>query len=215
MRHLIELKDIHYDEDIYVLGSGPTLNFIHPSFFNGKTVIGVNQIYKYCKCQYIVRKESKFLKESLESGATVVMSKYNSGNFSNELNPSTDPNVIIFGHLNNQHMEIDTSVVGRDVLAVSFSTITSAIHLAAYMGAKNIIIVGHDCGLLDDKMTMDNYYDSIQDTPWQDWSQYKTWLKVIESQTIKLKKSLIEIYDCNIVSLNPFINFNLEGHVYR
>ena len=34
-------------------------------------------------------------------------------------------------------------------LIVSGSTITTAIHLAAHMGAKYIILLGHDCGTLD------------------------------------------------------------------
>ena len=38
---------------------------------------------------------------------------------------------------------------------VSRSTVTSAIHLAAYMSAKNIILVGHDCGFINNKSNIE------------------------------------------------------------
>jgi len=37
----------------------------------------------------------------------------------------------------------------------------------------------------------------------------------IDGDTIKLKGLLKDAYGCNVVSLNPFINFGLEGHVYK
>ena len=36
----------------------------------------------------------------------------------------------------------------------------------------------------------------------------------IESNTLEVKKKIKEVYNCNIYSLNPFINFGLEGHKY-
>lgn len=220
-RTLVDYKNKHSREDIYVLGSGPSLNFINPGFFVGKRVIGVNQAYKYYNnCDYYVRKEGKFVKETIKESvgtrSRIFLSRYESGNYANPLNKEHPYQVIIFDHLDNGHTHIDTSVVGSDdKLVVSFSTITTAIHLAAYMGARNIILVGHDCGTIDGKHVVDGYYEGIQDTPWANWDDYKRWLKVIEAQTLTLKKKLKEVYGCNIFSLNPFVNFNLEGHVYR
>ena len=37
----------------------------------------------------------------------------------------------------------------------------------------------------------------------------------IESNTLEVKKKIKEVYNCNIYSLNPFINFGLEGHKYE
>jgi len=36
----------------------------------------------------------------------------------------------------------------------------------------------------------------------------------IEAHTLALKRRLKEVYGTNVYSLNPFINFNLEGHEY-
>ena len=81
------------------------------------------------------------------------------------------------------------------------------------MGAKNIILVGHDCGSINNECNFNNYYNKITMVQ-KNQDEYKDWLKEIESDTIKLKKLLKEKYNSNILSLNPFINFNLEGNKY-
>jgi uncharacterized Rossmann fold enzyme len=104
----------------------------------------------------------------------------------------------------------------KNKLVVSYSTITTGIHLAAYMGAKNIILVGHDCGKIDGECNFEGYHtDATYKIAHKNGKKdYNTWLNKIESQTIKLKTLLKEKYGCNIYSLNPFINFNLEGHTF-
>jgi hypothetical protein len=100
-----------------------------------------------------------------------------------------------------------------DSLYVSWSSITSAMHFAAFLGAKNIIMVAHDCGELDDKSWVDGYvYNSWDKTKVEEAKERN---KQFEIQSIALKKKLIQLYGCNIYSLNPFINYNLEGVKYR
>jgi hypothetical protein len=45
--------------------------------------------------------------------------------------------------------------------------------------------------------------------------KYKEWLRDISKDTIILKKLLKNKYKCNTVSINPFINFNLEGNEFQ
>ena len=45
MRYLPEYKNFHQGADIYVIGSGTSTELIHPSFFENKITIGVNQVY--------------------------------------------------------------------------------------------------------------------------------------------------------------------------
>jgi hypothetical protein len=66
-------------------------------------------------------------------------------------------NIVIFKHLPNLH-RIPALPEREDQLLVSHSTITSGIHLAAYMGAKNIILMGHDCGTIDGNLNFDGYH---------------------------------------------------------
>lgn len=220
MKLITELKDKHKGEDIYIIASGKSIDFIDDSFFDGKILIGVNQAYKKIWCDYLVRKETKFIKDSLETDSIVIVSEYDSGNLNSgeaklNINKIDHDNLYYFQHLDNGHTKIDTSVFGTDKIVVSFSTITSAIHIAAYMGAKNIILVGHDCGTINSEMTFKGYYNSIKDTPWQDWKQYKSWLKLIESQTVIVKTEIKKHYDTNVVSINPFVSLNLENNIYQ
>ena len=220
MKLITELKDKHKGEDIYIIASGKSIDFIDDSFFDGKILIGVNQAYKKIWCDYLVRKETKFIKDSLDTDSIVIVSKYDSGNLNSgedklNINKIEHDNLYYFEHLDNGHTQIDTSVFGTDKIVVSFSTITSAIHIAAYMGAKNVILVGHDCGTINSEMTFKGYYNSIKDTPWQDWKQYKSWLKVIESQTVIVKNEIKRHYDANVVSINPFVSLNLENNIYQ
>lgn len=219
MKSILSLKNTHKDEDIYILASGKSVDFYNEDFFDGKIVIGVNQAYKKIWCDYLVRKEVKFIKESLETESLVIVSEYDSGNLNTggeklNTNKVDHDNLYFFEHLDNLHTKIDTSVFGSDKIVVSFSTITSAIHIAAYMGAKNIILIGHDCGTIDGEMTFKGYYDSIKDTPWTDWKQYKNWLKVIEGQTKIVKEQVKKHYGANVVSMLPFVSLNLENHSY-
>lgn len=219
MKSIKELKNKHQGEDIYILASGKSVDFINEDFFDGKIVIGINQAYKKIWCDYLVRKEVKFIKQSLDTDSIVIVSEYDSGNLNVtgkniNTNKIDHENLYYFEHLDNKHTTIDKSVFGTDKIVVSFSTITSAIHIAAYMGAKNIILVGHDCGTIDGELTFKGYYDSIKDTPWTNWNQYKTWLKSIESQTIEVKKLVKIHYDANVLSINPFVSLNLENHLY-
>jgi hypothetical protein len=125
-------------------------------------------------------------------------------------------NLYTFDH--NINRDASTSVVADwpledGSLYVSWSSITSAMHFGAYLGAKNIIMVAHDCGELDDKSWVDGYvYDTWDKTKVEEAKQRN---KQFEMQSIAVKKKLIQLYGCNIYSLNPFINYNLEGIKYR
>jgi hypothetical protein len=220
MKGITELKNLYLNDDIYILASGASMNHIDPSFFENKITIGVNQVFKKFKCDYIVRKEASQIPESIKSGADVICSTWDSGDINKgkrkknrDFHPTLD--FYTFDHLDNGHTNIDFSILGTDKIVVSYSTITSAIHMAAYMGAKNIMIAGHDCGVINDKYVFDGYYDNINETPWKDWNAYVQWLSVIEDQTKQIKDRLIDFYGCNIMSINPFINYNLEGNKFN
>ena len=71
-------------------------------------------------------------------------------------------------------------------IVVSHSTITSGIHLAAYMGAKNIILVGHDGGSINGEANFKGYHTS-ETMEQQNTEEYKKWLTNITQHTITLK----------------------------
>tara|TARA_B100000242_G_C43022234_1_gene475771 strand:+ start:463 stop:1149 length:687 start_codon:yes stop_codon:yes gene_type:complete len=223
MKQLTDFKNKHLDEDIYIYASGKSCDFIDNSFFKNKIVIGVNQSYRRLKPTYLVRKEFKLLEKIITNNELTdvihFVSKGNCG-LGNTKNYDiinskfkNQNNIVIYNH--NQNNRQITSLPDGDKLIVSYSTITTAIHLAAYMGAKNIIIVGHDCGLLNGESNFKGYHTKESlNVAWKKnpQKQYNDWLGKIENHTITLKKILKDKYGCNVLSLNPFINFNLEGN---
>ena len=225
MKQLTDFRNKHLDKDIYIYASGKSCDFIDNSFFKNKIVIGVNQSYRRLKPTYLVRKELKLLdkiisnKELSDVIHFVSMGNCGLGNTQNYdiLNSKfkNQNNIVIYNH--NQNKREITTLPDGDKLIVSYSTITTAIHLAAYMGAKNIIIVGHDCGLLNGESNFKGYHtkESLS-VAWKKnpQKQYNDWLGKIENHTISLKKLLKGKYGCNVLSLNPFINFNLEGNKF-
>lgn len=219
---MLNLKDFHNkhkDEDIYVIGSGPTCDYIDQSFLDGKISIGTNQTYRKYNTTYTVRKEHNLLDETIENyNGTIFVAKHHCGGTANKsIDLSKYQNnckLCVYEHLNNK-LKIDIKAFDKEnLLCVSYSTITTAIHLAYHMGAKNILLIGVDHGTIDGKFTFDGYYRDIKETPWSNWQEYKNWLKLLDSDTATIAKKIRSL-GVNIYSINPFINLRLEGHKYE
>jgi len=227
--NLIDYKDIHKGDDVYIIGSGSSCDFIDQSFFENKITIGINQVYKKYKTTYLVRKEFSLLKESVnnkDADTTIFISKGNCGGnnnknkeYINKIYPNSK-NIIVYDHNNNgaspahRITKEKLNNLNDNQLVVSHSTITTGIYLAAYMGAKNIILVGHDCGTIDAASNFKGYH-TLKTMVQKNQKQYNNWLNVIEQDTIVLKKYLKNKYNCNVHSLNPFVSFKLEGHKFK
>jgi hypothetical protein len=88
-------------------------------------------------------------------------------------------------------------------LTIGSSSIHGAMHLAAHMGAKFIVLVGADCGQLGGKDRADGYPAGDSH-----WALYEQHLR-------EMKKRLWDVYSCQTYSLNPFVNYSLEGVSFR
>ena len=219
MLELTSFRNKHKGKDIYVFGSGPSCNFIDPSFVDDKITVGTNQTWRKYNTNYVVRKEHNLLQETLNNFAGVTLvSMGNCGELGQIIKldkfKNTD-NLCIYKHPQNNCRKIDfKGFEQEDYLTVSYSTITTSIHFAYYLGAKNIFLVGVDHGTLDSKATFDGYYKDVKETAQKTWAGYKKWLKGLDKDTIAMKNKLHSL-GVNVYSINPFINFNLEGHKYE
>lgn len=211
-RSIVELQNIYTGLDVYVVASGPSAGFIAPDFFANKVTIGVNEAWlRFPNLDFLVRKEAVRSLTAYASGIPLIMSRYNCGVLNYTQNRIEGPDdYFVFEHLNNELQRVDLSVIGTDQIVVSWSTITSAMHIAAYMGAANIILVGHDCGTIDGHANMPGYPAS----PITDEYGYINWLSRIEPQSIMVRERLKEVYGCRVYSLNPWLNLGMEGHRY-
>lgn len=213
MRHSIkELKNIHKNEDIYVLGSASSMDYIPKDFFNSRITIGCNYLFKHFPVTYTVAKELHQPNvEEASKVSTVILSKHPCGDLNIEaelLRKELSVPHFIFEHRQNQCTIVDWSIVGTDEIVVSWSTITSAMHIAAYMGARTIFLMGVDGGRLDGKLNFTGYNPEEEKTG--EW--YKNWIPQILPTTLSLRDKLYEIYGCRTMLVSPFLNFKLEGH---
>ena len=209
------LKNKHPQSDIYVIGSGPSLDFIDQSFYHNKIVICVNHTINHidrASPLYIIAKEpGQEMQDNAKSkNANIIMCKRHSGLPKSPLNKIFHPDrTFIFlpkqGALKN---------IRPNELERSSSTLVSGIHLAAHMGAKNVILIGHDCGTLDGRIHVVGYNKKTAVTK---GNAYMKWMRhaKVEKKTMNAKELIKTVYGANLYSLNPFINFGLENHKYK
>ena len=204
-------------DDIYVICSGKSCDFIDKTFFDNKITIGVNQSYQKFGANYLVRKENRHMLEVINQCQNTIhcITVGNCG-MNNEQNVETykksnvkSDNIYFINHWPNNPQVIFPDDSNK--LIVSHSTVTTAIHLAAYMGAKNILLVGHDNVSIDGEVNFKGYYDKFKRQQ-AGVNEYKGWLNAIKNNTLQVKNILKEKYGCNVYSINPFTNLRFDGH---
>jgi hypothetical protein len=209
-RSISELKGRHAGADIWLIAAGASMNFVDPAFFDDKITLGVNAVHRRFRCSYLVLRTMTLAEEACRCGASLIMTEHEMGRLHGDQSklPVT---AWYFSHLSRAlHQPIDLSVIGTDQIVVGASIIVSALHVAAYLGARNIILCGHDCGSLDGEIAFEGYYDEVRDLIGK-WRM----LNRFEEQTVAVREKLHEVYGCRVYSLNPFVNFGLENHTYR
>ena len=218
---LTELKNKYANQDIWIVLAGPSMDYVNHEFFENKIVLGTNQVYKHYPCDYVIMKDCMEVPrytrsiEQLESkNIPLIYSEYFAGNDGEAKNIANHSNAYYFKHNSKRNsFEYGIENLSEDEIISSKSTVTSTMHIAAYMGAKNIILCGHDCGRLDGNL----YYDGYMEKDWrssENWPGISKRTNEIEDETLRVRNYLMKTYNCNIHSLNPFLNFGLEGHTF-
>jgi len=207
---LEDFRDVHCCKTVYVFGSGATLNYLAPSFFDDKicvatnfcgSVFGLGRYYVFSHYHadavlearrdesiavFTPHREHGTDAEFLVEVSKVVTFPTTTGRPGTSFNPS-----------GKDWPTLDNSLV------IGSSGIHGAMHLAAYLGAKFIVLVGADCGTLGGAERVEGYVQG--EHPWE----------LYESHLRDMKQRLFEMYGCQVYSLNPFINYSLEGTAYR
>ena len=224
MKDFFELKNSEKGKDIYVLGSGKTLDYIPKSFFQGKVVVGSGDLYRYIPCKYYVRKEYGGYPKALELSRDVhsragvpdpiwILSRHDCGNHSGRVNYFPGTGAYWFKHISND-TQTHVEELETDRIIVSWSTINSAIHCAYVLGAANIILAGADCGTIDGETNVSGYWVQGESFGIPDPQWYKNWLGQISKATEDLANA-IRAKGVSVTYINPFVNFRLEGHKYE
>lgn len=205
---LEELRNKHEGETVWVLGSGPSLNFLSPEFFHDKLTVSTNYSARvlghdpdYAFTHYHENSTSLLS----DSGTVVTIEK---DTMSREPWMGEKPSNLVLAPTAYDRppgSEWNPLTSHRPVpgtIAYGSSSLHGSMHLAAIMGARFIILVGADCGQIDGEDRVAGYPDGHKL-----WELYNRHHKL-------MKDYLAEEYGVEVHSLNPFINLNLEGHEF-
>ena len=208
MPNLADLKDKHLGETIWVFGSGKTIDYYDPKFFQDKVTIGVNSGWslKLERVDYMVSKyheEGYYWVDSKKVG-TVVVTRGLRGH--RDLQPLENDQMVVVDH-NENTVERWDGEWPESGLVATHSSITTAMHLAAVLGASSIIMVGADCGVLDGEPNLGDYNGVDRKEQFQMFESF-------DRQNKKVANILREKYGVAVMSLLPFVTPNMEGHSF-
>ena len=206
------------NSDIYIIGSGSSLDYIPKSFFQDKVTIGVNTVCNHVPCKYTICHHYCVLQPIIDSGETIVVtSEYEScvlnscirgfkgpykhdGTYENVPYLPLKGTYYYYKHSNQGYESI--KIVDKDGWLTAGGTIvTEAIHFAYFLGAKNIILCGVDGGFIDGKTNVTGYSSPTNSDH----------MKNVQKQLEQIS-SWVRGRGVPVMSINPFINFTLEGH---
>lgn len=214
-------RDRHAGEDAWVIGSGATLDYLDPAFFEGRLTIGINEVaLRWTPTTYIVTKYHDVAERAARAlpDRRVVVSRHLHGNRDEREATGLPGNVTIFDHRNNEGDGFDAAAdwpTDPDALVVSWSTITTAMHFAAHLGAANIILVGHDCGTLGGRVHVRGYPEPANTGAWLPYPDEASWLVRIERDSMAVREQLQRRYGVRVYSLSPFLNYARDGVSYE
>jgi hypothetical protein len=208
---LSDLEGLHRGETLWVLGSGPSLNYIDGSFFDDKTTVSTNFSARALgvRADYAFSHYHSAAADLLNDSMTVVTIEHDTLTFkpwggyeSHDLVLAPTPYDRPPGSSWNP---LTSHKPAPGQIAYGSSSLHGAMHLAAHLGASFIMLVGADCGQIDRADRVNNYQDQGGHTLWSLYDQHH-----------KLMKDYLEDnYPVKVHSLNPFINLNLEGHRFE
>lgn len=198
---------------VYVVGSGPTLDYVDPVFFKSQTVVAVNEAAVRLGLYQLPMTLHTFSHYHPETFALAEMHPKHAfhlpeGDRGFAGKPSEKHrNVRFYPHYPTVFDFDPSNKWPKDGILVGSTSVHGAMHLACKLGAGNIILVGVDCGLLDGKA---NHADYVSGNLTE--GDVLDWLARWDEHLRAVKEVLVGEYGVRIYSLNPFVNLNLEGH---
>jgi len=211
---LVDLQELaarHAGELVWVLGSGPSLNYVDAGLFADQTVVATNFAAESLafEADYVFSHYHHVVAQLLPSDVTTFVT-LERDTLSHKPWRGHIPDNVAFAKQDSYSAPggawnpLTTHKPKKGTLAYGSSSLHGAMHLAAHLGASHIMLVGADCGTIDGAHRVDTYRVKNGHTPWALYNEHHQ----------LMKQYLQETYGAKVHSLNPFINLNLEGHTF-
>ena len=213
---LTDFDGIHAGEDVWVVGSDASLDWFPEGFWQGRIVVGVNKVPGLIPSTYCVTKAdrqsdgtSRWMQEQVESLPHLphIVSKHPNGHIPYGPTEVHGPNVTYFDHDQNrvQHFDAEQDIPSDpDRLLVSWSTLGSALHFAARLGARTVFVAASSGGSFGDGWNAESYYDRTD-------SGHGLLIGGMSGQTQHIADRLTALYGTTFVTVLPWANLRCGG----
>ena len=214
---LEDLRGRHAGEDVWVVGSDSTVELFGPDFFDGRTVVGINLASNLIPVTYTVTKADGEASHGVYQGLAekrpdmvTVTSKREQGWYREPL--VQIPGAVVFDHHDNPAEGFDPA---RHVptepgwLLVSQSTSGSALHFAAFLGARTVFTVGIHGGRFGAQAHSVGYYETDQG------NTHDVTYRIGAAQVGGICRKLTELYGTRFVTVLPWGNLACDGTSFR
>ena len=209
---LADFAGIHPGETVWVLGSGASLQGVSPMMFAGQTVVATNFAGTTAGLEHfysVAHHHSDADRIAALRPDLLVFTPDIEQLPPEDRSPAraSAPNVRFVPTTDQHYSRFDPEAhwpTDDDRLVVGPTSLHMAMHLAAYMGAANIILVGADCGAFDNVSRIADYPDP------NGHLHYGLWTRSLEAMARRLR-----ILGVGVHSLNPWVTPRLEGHRYE
>ena len=209
---LTDFADIHKGETVWVLGSGASLQRIAPRLLAGQTVVATNFAGTTAGLEWfysVAHHHSDADRIARLRPDLLVLTPAVEQLPPEDRSPerASEPNVVFVPTTDQHYAHFDPQAhwpTDEDRLVVGPTSLHMAMHLAAYMGAADIILVGADCGAFDDASRIAGYPDP------DGHLHYGLWTRSLEAMAGRIRSLGVGVH-----SLNPWVTPRLEGHRYE
>lgn len=198
----------HQGATVWVLGSGRTLEFVPPGFFDDKVVVATNHTWRGRLSSGYVVSNHWFDPNGLPfvcvmpEGLQVPESR-NMGKFLEALNAVYAPTI---------EQKYERFVPAQDWpehgrFVVGPTSLHLSLHWAVWIGAAHIVLVGADCGVIDGENNAEGYYRDEERDGVRVHAHHRLWERTLVQMADKIRSLGVSVH-----SLNPWVTLNLEGH---
>lgn len=209
-------RDVHAGETIWVVGSGATLGFIDPAFFNDKVCVCVNYsgVVKGLSRFYTVSNHYDDARSIAAAHPDLPVITSETEQMPTEWMTNiqlTERNIVKvptvaqpFGNYSTESHWPDDP----DLFTIGPTSAHLALNWAAYLGAAHIVLVGLDCGEIDAGARVADYPPNPDGSPGH--LHFTLWENTLQDIAGRLRQGGVSVH-----SLNPFVTLALEGHSFR
>lgn len=206
LRNISEIYGRFRGHDVFLIGSGKSLDYYPKDFFKYRSTVGLNEVVKHFPCTFTVTPHHEFFPDLLAWPTIFVIPKYKhllkeQGSPAFEILDDHQETHYYFTHPQNGFGKINHPI-GNEQIASAGTCTVLGLEFCRWIGAKTVFLCGIDGVAIDGETNYSAYAGPAVELE-------GGYIQHIE-QTRHLYKVLIDSWNGDgpaVVGLNPFLDF--------